>query len=125
MINATDLFERTDKAFRTLREMAEGRDITPEWARLHAKGTAVGNAGAFYKETLANADYNDLAAVISTVNNAINALIETADMDLVIVEDYNGNKEANFRNALASGHADGYKLALGYFNEEVKYFRAG
>lgn len=125
MINATDLFERTDKAFRTLREMAEGREVTPEWARLYAKGTAVANAGAVYRAAIEAGDYDNLAPVIAIVNTTLNAMIENAEYDIVSVKEATNKAEAEFRNAIANGRVDGYKVALDYFNEEIKYFTKG
>jgi hypothetical protein len=124
MIDATELFERTDKAFRSLRTMAEGMDVTPEWARLYAKGTAVGNAGAIFRAKLGNVDEDALHPAINDIRNLIEAMIYNADADIVAVENVMGNREANFRNAIANGHRDGYLVANRYLVEEVQYFRS-
>ena len=125
MINATDLFERTDKAFRTLREMAEGREVTPEWARLYAKGTAVANAGAVYRTALEAGDYDNLAAIVDNVVDTLNAMIENAEYDIVSVKEAKNKAEAEFRNAMANGKVDGYKVAKDYFKQEIAYFTRG
>lgn len=125
MIDATELFERTDKAFTGLRELSEKafdrNGVTPEWARLHAKGTAMGNAGAIFREKLSNVTDADVHTAVKEACTLLTGLIDAAEAD--VVSDDTENLEAEFRNAIANGHADGYKVADSYLAQEVKYFR--
>lgn len=123
MIDATELFDRADRAFRSLREKAEGRDVTPEWARLHAKGTAMANANEIFKAKLSDVDEADVHTVIKDIDDTLDALITAAKDAIAEVEADATDKVTEFRNAIADGHADGYKIARDYLKQEVVYFR--
>lgn len=125
-INATELFDRTNRAFvglreraaDTMRETPEG--VTMEWARLYAKGTAVANANAVFHAQFEDADANNLPAVAGAVGDILDKLIAEAEKQLVEADE--ADKVAGFRNAIAQGHLEGYKVARGYFIEELTYF---
>lgn len=127
MIDATELFDRTDRAFAGLRDLSEQAmkrsGVTTEWARVHAKGTAVGNANAVFRTNLTNVTDEDVHTAIIDIHDTLNALFAAAHNELVKLEDDKDNTEIAFRKAIAEGHADGYNVAQDYLNQEVKYFR--
>lgn len=125
VIDATELFNRTDRAFASLRDLAADamkrtpNGVTAEWARLYAKGTAVGNANAVFRAQLEDLDATELDATVAGVEDLLNALIVAAE-DNVTAED--NDAVAGFRKAIAEGHVDGYKVARDYLKQEVTYF---
>lgn len=125
-INATELFERTDRAFASLRNLAADAmkrsttGVTTEWARLYAKGTAVGNANAVFRAQLENVEATELDATVAGVEDLLNALIAAAEDNVTEVAE--NDKVAGFRTAIAEGHVDGYKVARDYLKQEVTYF---
>lgn len=128
MIDATDLFNRTDRAFTSLRDLAakamERNGVTPEWARLHAKGTAVANANEVFKQKLVDIDDSSvkLHYALTDIQNTLDALITAAEDEITEVKDGKADKVTEFRNAIADGHVDGYKVARDYLTQEVQYF---
>lgn len=126
-IDATQLFERTDRAFVGLRDLGaktmERSGVTPEWARLHAKGTAVANANAVFRSNLSNVTDEDVHTAVIECHDTLNALFAAARNEFAKVEDTEETMENAFRKAIAEGHADGYTVAQDYLNQEVKYFR--
>lgn len=126
MINATELFDRTDRAFASLRDLAadamkrSSTGVTAEWARLYAKGTAVGNANAIFRAQFDGVEVSEMDAIVGVIDDLLAALIQTSEENVTAVED--NDTVAEFRNAIADGHADGYKVARGYLKQEVAYF---
>jgi hypothetical protein len=124
VINATELFDRTDRAFVGLRNLAADAmkrstdGVTTEWARLYAKGTAVGNANAVFRAQLDGIEATELDATVKGVEDLLAALIEAAEDNVTEAED----KVSGFRTAIAEGHVDGYKVARDYLRQEVTYF---
>lgn len=127
MIDATELFERTDRAFAGLRDLSEKAmersGVTTEWARLHAKGTAVGNANAVFRTHLSDVTDADVHTAVTVAHDTLDALIDAAEDEIFEVEDGKADAVTEFRNAIAEGHADGYKVARDYLKQEVAYFR--
>lgn len=127
-INTTELFDRTDRAFYSLRELAakntpnEQTGVTLEWARLHAKGDAVANANTIFRTQFADLATEDLETAVTAIQELFAQLIDNAENELVEVDNGFALTKENYRNAIALGHVEGYKVAADYLRQEIPYF---
>lgn len=119
MTDATELFERTDKAFIALSEKSPGRELTLDYVRLHSQAAAQEVVKELVQAKLGNVTEADVHIALADLDRTLDTLIIAAKLTMTASPT---NKFAELRNAIAEGQTEGYKLGRVFLKQDVGNF---